>query len=98
MRRPKTVDEATAAQRVSGFMPPPPPEPPPPPTPRVRQHAHRPLQALTPPPRHDVDTDGGHVAIHGGTLQRPHPIDQTILLALEGRTVQNVDGDHDMAA
>src|ERR1700751_3964797 len=98
MRRPKMVEKASAAGRAIEFMPPLSPEPSPHPAPAIWQHTHRLVQALISLPRHNVDTDRGHVAIHGRALEHPHPIHQGILLAFEPGAVEDVDGDHDVAA
>src|SRR5690242_9465241 len=90
MSRPKPVANAGAPTRVSALAPsstkPPPHSPA-----AIRHHTHGLLQTAVARPRHDVHTDGGHVAIHGGALQRPHSIHQRILLVFERRTIENVD-------
>ena len=47
----------------------------------IGDRAHRLVQGVIRPPGHDVDTDGAHVAIHRGPLQRPHPVHQRVLLS-----------------
>src|ERR1700734_3195547 len=98
MSKPNAVANAGAPPRVNAPVPPLSPPPPPPPTAAIRQHTHRLLQAAVGRSRHDVYTDGSHVAIHGRALQRPHPVHQGVLLVFERRTIENVDGQHHMAA
>src|SRR5258708_32416973 len=59
---------------------------------------HRLIQGAIRPPGHHVNAYGAHVAVHGRTLQRPHPVDQWVLGAAKRGALQYVDRHHYMTA
>ena len=46
--------------------------------PMIGHQVHHLIQRVVVAPRHDVDADRAHVAVHEGALQRPHPGDQRV--------------------
>ena len=62
------------------------------------RQTHRLIQCAFPPPRHHVDTDRAHVAVHGRPLQRPHPRNEWVLFILERGSLEYIDGHDDVTA